>query len=182
MGGQARDIPLLPSDGHQGRDARRRRALRRARPPGRKIVKSARPSRRARSTPSTSFPTSIAGSTASRRASGWLPTSRGGLAVTTPTTRAIPVPTRVQGHAAVRRPLEGRHRADADRPVVRATPRSSPSRASAVENGDTVFVPKNWEKTYFEWMRQHRAVVHLAPALVGASDPGLVRPRWRNLR
>jgi valyl-tRNA synthetase len=23
----------------------------------------------------------------------------------------------------------------------------------AVENGDTVFVPKNWEKTYFEWMR-----------------------------
>jgi valyl-tRNA synthetase len=24
---------------------------------------------------------------------------------------------------------------------------------AAVENGDTVFVPKNWEKTYFEWMR-----------------------------
>ena len=24
---------------------------------------------------------------------------------------------------------------------------------SAVENGDTVFVPKNWEKTYYEWMR-----------------------------
>ncbi|WP_414463113.1 valine--tRNA ligase [Hyphomicrobium sp. DY-1] len=24
---------------------------------------------------------------------------------------------------------------------------------SAVENGKTVFVPKNWEKTYFEWMR-----------------------------
>jgi valyl-tRNA synthetase len=23
---------------------------------------------------------------------------------------------------------------------------------AAVENGDTVFVPKNWEKTYFEWM------------------------------
>ncbi|MGH1350482.1 MAG: valine--tRNA ligase [Methyloligellaceae bacterium] len=23
----------------------------------------------------------------------------------------------------------------------------------AVENGDTVFVPKNWEKTYYEWMR-----------------------------
>ncbi|HEX7885176.1 MAG TPA: valine--tRNA ligase, partial [Phenylobacterium sp.] len=23
----------------------------------------------------------------------------------------------------------------------------------AVEDGDTVFVPKNWEKTYFEWMR-----------------------------
>ena len=24
---------------------------------------------------------------------------------------------------------------------------------AAVENGETVFVPKNWEKTYFEWMR-----------------------------
>jgi valyl-tRNA synthetase len=24
---------------------------------------------------------------------------------------------------------------------------------AAIENGDTVFVPKNWEKTYFEWMR-----------------------------
>ena len=24
---------------------------------------------------------------------------------------------------------------------------------AAVEEGDTVFVPKNWEKTYFEWMR-----------------------------
>jgi len=24
---------------------------------------------------------------------------------------------------------------------------------AAVENGDTVFVPKHWEKTYFEWMR-----------------------------
>ncbi len=24
---------------------------------------------------------------------------------------------------------------------------------AAVENGKTVFVPKNWEKTYFEWMR-----------------------------
>ncbi|HEY2659617.1 MAG TPA: valine--tRNA ligase [Caulobacteraceae bacterium] len=24
---------------------------------------------------------------------------------------------------------------------------------AAVENGDTVFVPKNWDKTYFEWLR-----------------------------
>ena len=24
---------------------------------------------------------------------------------------------------------------------------------AAVEKGDTKFVPKNWEKTYFEWMR-----------------------------
>ena len=24
---------------------------------------------------------------------------------------------------------------------------------AAVENGDTVFVPKNWDKTYYEWMR-----------------------------
>ncbi|MFN0217469.1 MAG: valine--tRNA ligase [Hyphomicrobium sp.] len=27
------------------------------------------------------------------------------------------------------------------------------SAIAAVENGDTTFVPKNWEKTYFEWMR-----------------------------
>ncbi|MFA5957827.1 valine--tRNA ligase [Hyphomicrobium sp.] len=27
------------------------------------------------------------------------------------------------------------------------------SAMAAVENGKTVFVPKNWEKTYFEWMR-----------------------------
>ena len=38
-----------------------------------------------------------------------------------------------------------------------------------------MFVPKNWEKTYFDWMREHPALVHLAPALVGPPDPGLVR-------
>ena len=46
---------------------------------------------------------------------------------------------------------------------------------AAVRAGATQFVPKNWEKTYFDWMREHRALVHLAPALVGPPDPGLVR-------
>ena len=42
--------------------------------------------------------------------------------------------------------------------------------------------PENWEKTYFDWMREHPALVHLAPALVGPPDPGLVRPGRRGLR
>ncbi len=32
-------------------------------------------------------------------------------------------------------------------------PRLAKPAIAAVEKGDTVFVPKNWDKTYFEWMR-----------------------------
>jgi hypothetical protein len=45
----------------------------------------------------------------------------------------------------------------------------------AVEDGRTKFVPANWDKTYFNWMNEHPALVHFAPALVGPPDPGLVR-------
>jgi len=39
-----------------------------------------------------------------------------------------------------------------DQWFVRAEPLARPAIA-AVENGDIKFVPQNWEKTYFEWMR-----------------------------
>ncbi len=52
------------------------------------------------------------------------------------------------------RPLRCRHRAVAHRAVVcRMPPTLAKPAIAAVEKGDTVFVPKNWEKTYFEWMR-----------------------------
>ena len=45
------------------------------------------------------------------------------------------------------------HRALPDRPVVRAiAPLAAPAIA-AVEAGRVRFVPENWDKTYFEWMR-----------------------------
>ena len=46
-----------------------------------------------------------------------------------------------------------------------------------VESGETKFIPKNWEKTYFEWMRNIRALVHLASDLVGSSNSSVVRPK-----
>ena len=50
-------------------------------------------------------------------------------------------------------------------------------RSRRCATGETSSCPKNWEKTYFHWMREHPALVHLAPALVGPPDPGLVRRR-----
>ena len=46
----------------------------------------------------------------------------------------------------------------------------------AVETGRTVFVPKQWENTFFAWMRDIQPWCISPPALVGASHPGLVRP------
>ena len=45
---------------------------------------------------------------------------------------------------------------------------------AAVEDGRTKFVPENWAKTYYPMDAQHRAVVRLAPALVGPPHSGLV--------
>ncbi len=42
--------------------------------------------------------------------------------------------------------------------------------------------PRNWDEDLLRVDAQHRAVVHFAPALVGASDPGVVWPGWRNVR
>ena len=46
---------------------------------------------------------------------------------------------------------------------------------AAVREGKTKFVPKNWENDLFQLDGKHPALVHLAPALVGPSDSGLVR-------
>ncbi len=55
----------------------------------------------------------------------------------------------------------------------------------AVEDGKTVFVPKNWEKTYFEWMRNIQPWCisrqlwwgHQIPAWYGPDEPRLRRTR-----
>ena len=45
-----------------------------------------------------------------------------------------------------------------------------------VVDGRVRFVPEQWVNTYNQWMQEHPGLVHLAPALVGPPDPGLVRP------
>ena len=45
---------------------------------------------------------------------------------------------------------------------------------AAVREGKTTFVPKNWENDLFQLDGKHPALVHLAPALVGPSNSGLV--------
>ena len=52
----------------------------------------------------------------------------------------------------------------------------------AVEQGDTVFEPQELGEDLFRVAAQHRALVHLAPAVVGPPHPGLVRRRRQDLR
>ena len=52
----------------------------------------------------------------------------------------------------------------------------------AVESGAVRFVPEQWINTYNHWMRNIQDWMHLAPALVGAPDPGLVRRGRRDVR
>ena len=65
------------------------------------------------------------------------------------------------------------------------TPRALAKPAiEAVEKGETVFVPKNWEKTYFEWMRNIQPWCisrqlwwgHQIPAWYGADGEVFRRP------
>ena len=44
----------------------------------------------------------------------------------------------------------------------------------AVEQGQTKFVPANWAKTYFDWMRNIQPWWHFAAIMVGSSDSDLV--------
>jgi valyl-tRNA synthetase len=70
---------------------------------------------------------------------------------------------------------ERRHRAVADGPVVRRRPTLAKPAIEAVEDGqDHEFVPKKLGEDLLRVDAQHRAVVRLAPALVGAPDSGLV--------
>jgi hypothetical protein len=52
----------------------------------------------------------------------------------------------------------------------------------AVEEGDTVFEPKPLGKDLLRVAAQHRALVRLAPAVVGSPHPGLVRALDRSQR
>ena len=85
------------------------------------------------------------GSTASRRASASSPTSMRWalLEKIEPTTHAVPHGER--SNAVIEPWLT-------DQWYVNAAELAKPAIA-AVESGKTSFVPKNWEKTYFEWMR-----------------------------
>ncbi len=53
---------------------------------------------------------------------------------------------------------------------------------AAVERGDTVFVPKQWENTFFAWMRDIKPWCISRQLWWGASHPRLVRPGWRGVR
>ena len=56
-------------------------------------------------------------------------------------------------HAALRRPLQGRDRADADRPVVRRyRARSSARRSTPCAIGDVEILPERDKKVYFHWL------------------------------
>ena len=53
---------------------------------------------------------------------------------------------------------------------------------AAVESGKTKFVPQELGEDLLRVDAQHPALVHLAPALVGAPDPGVVRAGRQDLR
>ncbi len=80
-------------------------------------------------------------------------------------------------HRAARRPLQRRHRAVADRPVVRQRRRAGQARHRHGRARQGFVRAEELGEDLLRVDAQHPAVVHLAPAVVGASDPGLVRPR-----
>ena len=53
---------------------------------------------------------------------------------------------------------------------------------AAVESGKTEFIPQELGEDLLRVDAQHPALVHLAPALVGPPDPGVVWARWQGLR
>ena len=82
---------------------------------------------------------------------------------------------------SARRPVERRHRAVAHRSVVR---RREDARRAGDRRGARGPNPVRAEELGEDLLRlarEHSAVVRVAPAVVGASDPGLVRPLGRGL-
>ena len=55
-------------------------------------------------------------------------------------------------HGAAWRPIQCGDRAVSDRPMVCRRQDMAKAALDAVRDGRTTFVPKNWEKTYFDWM------------------------------
>ena len=75
----------------------------------------------------------------------------------------------------------GGDRAVADRPVVLQRRRTGQPAIEAVKAG-TPGVPRQWENTFFEWMRNIQPWCISRQLSVGAPDPGLVRPGRRGVR
>ncbi len=74
-------------------------------------------------------------------------------------------------YGAAWRPLRRRDRALSDRPVVRRRQDHGAASHRRGAQRATTFVPKNWEKTYFEWMRTS------SPGAFRVSSGGAIRSR-----
>ena len=88
--------------------------------------------------------------------------------------RRTPCRTRERGNAVVEPWLT-------DQWYVNAAELAKPAIA-AVEDGKTKFVPEELGEDLLRVDAQHPALVHLAPALVGPSDPGVVRAGRQDVR
>ena len=58
------------------------------------------------------------------------------------------------------------------------TPKLAAKAIEVIENGESRFVPKNWENGYFEWMRHMQPWCISRQLWCGASDSGVVCTRW----
>ena len=80
---------------------------------------------------------------------------------------------------AARRPLECRDRAVSHRPVVRQRARAGEAGDRGGARGQDQFRPEELGEDLFRVDGEHPALVHLAPALVGPPDSGVVWTEWR---
>ena len=78
-------------------------------------------------------------------------------------------------HGAAWRPLGRGHRAVADGPVVRERGRTGEARARRREGRQDALRAGALRQRLLPLAGEHPALVHLAPAVVGPSDPGVVR-------
>ena len=78
-------------------------------------------------------------------------------------------------HGSARRSLRRRHRAVADGSVVRQRRRNGEARHRGGRERQDRFRSEELGENLLRMDAQHSAVVHLAPALVGSSDSGVVR-------
>ncbi len=83
---------------------------------------------------------------------------------------------------AARRPLERGDRAVSDRPMVRERERAGEARDRGRARGQDQIHPEELGEDLFRLDGKHPALVHLAPALVGPPDSGLVRTGRQSVR